>query len=185
MGTPPAEESKVARFTRVALPYLEDAYRLACWLLRDDQDAKDAVQEAYLLAYQSLDALRGENARGWILAIVRNTCFSTLRKRKMIGPEQPFDEDTHSLDEAGLTVGQPENNPETLVLRKVTQDRIAQGIRSLPIKLREVLVLREIADMSYLEIAQIADIPVGTVMSRLARARDLLASHLKELDEAP
>jgi RNA polymerase sigma-70 factor, ECF subfamily len=179
----PTGETKVACFARVALPHLEEAYRLARWLLRDEQDAQDAVQEAFATACQRAETRRGDNPRGWILAIVRNTCYSVLRKRKAYGAGQAFDENSHSLDTAGLSVGQPDNNPETLLLERIDRECVRNAVQRLPIKLREVLVLREIADLSYAQIARTADIPIGTVMSRLARARELLAGWLKEQRE--
>ena len=180
MAIPSADETNLARFARLALPYLGDAYRLARWLLGNEQDAKDAVQEAYAAACQCVDSFHGDDPRNWILAIVRNASYSLLRKRRAAGAEETFDEVSHSLDQAGLTLGQSDNNPETLLLERIERERVSKAIQRLPVKLREVLVLREMADLPYVQIAQIAGIPLGTVMSRLSRARDLLAAWLRE-----
>ena len=169
------------RFERSVLPHLHDAHRLARWLLRDDHDAQDVVQDAYLAAFRFFGNYREDNARAWIMTIVRNTCYSWLRKERSAEPTDPFDEDSHSLDERGESTGSGTWNPETLFLRSVMRQRIGEAISLLPVSCREVLVLREIEGMSYREIAAAAGVPVGTVMSRLARARDLLRTQLEDI----
>jgi RNA polymerase sigma-70 factor (ECF subfamily) len=158
------------------LPHLDAAYNLARWLLRDDHGAQDAVQEACLRAFRFFDHLRGENARPWLLGIVRNTCYTLLRKRQQAGEHVEFDEerDTDLIDPAARR----EDNPERLLLSRLESARLDQAIEQLPPRFREVIVLRELEDLSYEEIAQAVDVPVGTVMSRLARARALLRARL-------
>jgi RNA polymerase sigma-70 factor (ECF subfamily) len=159
------------RFERDLLPHLDAAYNLARWLTRDDHDAEDLVQTAYLRALKSLGGLHGANARGWLLAIVRNVCYTWLRREKARGPTTPFDEDVHGA-------GSDATGPEQPLLRE-DQVRLVRGaVGELPLDLREVVVLRELEGLSYKEIAAVADIPLGTVMSRLARARERLRQRL-------
>jgi len=168
-------------FQRSVLPHLHDAHRLARWLLRDDHDAQDVVQEAYLAAFRFFGNFHEDNARAWILTIVRNTCYSWLRRKRSVEPADPFDEESHSLDERGEPIDSGAWNPERLCLRSLLRERIAQALNRLPVVCREVLVLREIEGMSYREIAATAGVPLGTVMSRLARARSLLRGQLADV----
>jgi RNA polymerase sigma-70 factor (ECF subfamily) len=160
-----------ARFEQALLPHLGAAYNLARWLMRDDHSAEDAVQEAYVRALKSFGGFHGVDGRGWLLAIVRNVCYTWLQQQRSRGPVASFDEAHHGADPL---------NPETLVLRKEEQQTVRQAVDELPAELREVVVLRELEGLSYKEIAAIADIPLGTVMSRLARARERLHQCLSE-----
>lgn len=164
--------SRTERFEAAALPHLDAAFNLARWLLRDDHGAQDAVQEAYLRAFRFFDHLRGEDARPWLLGIVRNTCYTLLQKRRQAGEHVEFDEerDTDLVD----TTVRREDNPERLLLSRLESARLDRAIEQLPPRFREVIVLRELEELSYQEIAQTVEVPVGTVMSRLSRARSLL-----------
>jgi RNA polymerase sigma-70 factor (ECF subfamily) len=172
---------RTRRFEAVALPHLNAAYNLARWLLRDDRAAEDVVQEAYLRGFRFFDSFRGGDARPWLLGIVRNRCYSWLEERGHQGETVEFDEERDSLVDspAGGGLG----DPETLLLRKLDQERIDRAIDSLPPAFREVIVLRELEAMSYEEISVVAGVPAGTVMSRLARARALLRQLLRQDEE--
>jgi RNA polymerase sigma-70 factor, ECF subfamily len=164
------------RFERLVLPHLDAAYNLARWLTRNDHDAQDVVQEAALRAYRFLDGLRGE-ARPWLLAIVRNSCLSWLQVNRPA--------DVAGFDDRALEL-QPadQDGPEVLASRELDRRMLNEAIAALPAQFREVLVLRELEDLSYKEIARIADVPMGTVMSRLSRARRLLAESLRAISNA-
>jgi RNA polymerase sigma factor (sigma-70 family) len=169
--------SRTQRFETAVLPYLDAAFNLARWLLRDDHVAQDAVQEAYLRAFRFFDHLRGEDARPWLLGIVRNTCYTLLQKRRQTGEHIEFDEE-RDTDLVDATVRR-EDNPERLLLSKLESARLDQAIEQLPPRFREVIVLRELEELSYEQMAQTLEVPVGTVMSRLARARALLREMLE------
>jgi RNA polymerase sigma-70 factor (ECF subfamily) len=163
-----------ARFEQVVLPHIDAAYNLARWLTRNDHDAEDVLQDAMLRAYRFFDGLRGE-PRPWLLAIVRNACFSWLQANRP-ADLTPMDDDALEADVAG---------PEALAGRELDRRVLNEAIAALPVQFREALVLRELQDLSYKEIARIAGVPIGTVMSRLARARRLLAESLKPAAAAP
>jgi RNA polymerase sigma factor (sigma-70 family) len=148
------------------LIHLDAAYNLARWLMRNEHDAEDVVQEAYLKAFRHLARFRGEDGRAWLLAIVRNTCYDRLRQSGA-RDDSAFDEGIHSA-------GQPTPNPEASLLEKEKAELLREALAELPVEYREVLVLRELEELSYTEIAGIAKIPLGTVMSRLSRGRRLL-----------
>jgi len=156
------------------LPHLDAAFNLARWLTRNDHDAEDVVQEAMLRAYRFFDALRGE-ARPWLLAIVRNACFSWLQANRPV-ELQAIDRMEQESDAPG---------PEALAARDLDRRRLNEAIAALPVQFREVLVLRELEDLAYKDIARIAEIPIGTVMSRLARARRLLVESLRIIAAPP
>jgi RNA polymerase sigma-70 factor (ECF subfamily) len=167
--------TRLARFEKSVLPHLDAAYNLARWLTRNDHDAEDVVQEACLRAFRFFDGLRGADARPWLLAIVRNAGYSWLEKNR---PAEIV-----ALDDAGLvasdveTAGHAaptESNPEVILLQSANRKLVNQALEEIPVGYREVLVMRELEDLSYKEIAAIAGIPIGTVMSRLARGRELL-----------
>ena len=169
-------------FEDVVLPHLHAAYNLARWLSRSDHDAQDIVQEAYLRAFRFFDGFHGDDARAWLLAIVRNTTYTWLKQNRAQETSTPFDEEFHSLPEDGAVDGfeRPDNNPETILAQRDDKRVLDAALEMLPLPFREVLVLRELEDLSYKEIARIADIPIGTVMSRLARGRKLLGDLLKQ-----
>ena len=165
------------RFETLVLPHIDSAFNVARWLTRNDQDAQDVVQEAYLRALRFFDGYRGGDARAWLLSIVRNT-FNTwcAQNRGNATNTTVFDEDQHSpqVDATDL-----ENSPEAMLIRNQSQRRVHQALRNLRLEYREVIVLRELEEMSYKEIAFIVGIPMGTVMSRLGRARQQLAAMLR------
>ncbi len=165
---------RTRRFEAAALPHLDAAYNLARWLLRDEHHAQDVVQEADLRRFRDCDSFRGTEARPWRLGIVRNICDTWLTNSGQAAEHVEFDEERDSGDDAN------QDNPETLLLQKCERASLDQAIEALSPAFREVLVLRELEDLSYAEIAQVAAIPVGTVMSRLARARALLRTALKQ-----
>lgn len=165
-------QDQIERFEAVALPHLDAAYTLARYLMRDDAAAEDVVQEAFLRALKYFDRYRGGDARSWILAIVRNTSH-TWRKRHG-RPVVEFDERVHSESVESHT-------PEAVLLRAADREMVRRALDRLPLELREVIVLREIQGLSYKEIAAVAGTPIGTVMSRLSRAR----ARLEQLLGAP
>jgi RNA polymerase sigma-70 factor (ECF subfamily) len=167
-GPPTAMDAagKLALFEQTVLPHVNAAYNLARWLTRNGDDADDVVQEAYLRAFRSFDTLQGQNSRAWLLAVVRNTCFSMLRKRGN-QPAVEFDERMHSGADASP-------DAESVLLNRDALGSLQGCLEALPAEFREAIVLRELEELSYKEISEIARIPVGTVMSRLARARKRL-----------
>ena len=161
------DADRLARFEQAVLPHLGAAYNLARWLTRSDHDAEDVVQEAYLRAVKFFGGFHGADGRSWLLAIVRNTCYTWLEQHRARQRPAAFDEEVHGMaSEAG--------NPETLLARKEDQQTVRRAVEELPLELREAIVLRELEGLSYKEIAAVAGIPLGTVMSRLARARQRL-----------
>jgi RNA polymerase sigma-70 factor, ECF subfamily len=158
------------RFERLVLPHLDAAYNLARWLTRNDHDAQDVVQEALVRAMRYLHGLRGESARVWLLQIVRRTCFSWLKENRHV-ENVVLDDDDPTLQSIAAP---PADEPSAVAMRKADKAQINAALAGLPVVYREVLLLRELEDLSYAEIAQIAGIPVGTVMSRLSRARGLM-----------
>jgi RNA polymerase sigma factor (sigma-70 family) len=171
-----ALSEKTRQFEALVVPHVDAAYNLARWLLRDEHSASDAVQDACVRALRFFDHLKGEDARPWLLAIVRNCCYSMLSKRQKSGESVEFDEERDS-EFADSHIGDSDN-PETRLSRKMDSARLDDAIARLPAVYREVIVLREMEELAYEEVAQIANIPVGTVMSRLSRARALLRARL-------
>lgn len=162
------DPARTRRFEQTALPHLDAAYNLARWLVGSDADARDVVQDAYLRAFRYFDGYAGGDPRSWLLAIVRNASFSWLGRNRP-GDIVALDDDARSAEvEAALAIAE---NPESAVISRSQSALLDRLIAALPAPFREVIVLREIEELSYREIAAIADIPVGTVMSRLARAR--------------
>lgn len=159
----------------LAMPHLDAAYNLARWLVRDDHLAEDLVQEACLRAFRFLDDLQGEDARAWLMRIVRNTCFSWLRSAARAPEIDEFDEERDSDAEGHFSATQ---TPETILLQKLDRLRINSAIASLAPCFREAIVLRELENLSYEDIATITGVPIGTVMSRLSRARRMLREAL-------
>lgn len=169
------DQSKAVRFEEVALPHLAAAYNLARWLVQNEQDAEDLVQDAYLRAFKFFKGYYGGDARSWLLTIVRNTCYTWLQKNRALKLMDPIED---RLDEVGMDLA----DPEMLLLQSADSQIIRQALQELPVEFREVVVMREMEELSYKEIANIIDVPIGTVMSRLARGRKrlqtLLASRL-------
>ena len=165
---------RTRRYEALVLPHLDAAYNLARWLTGSGQDAEDVVQEAFLRAFRFMDSMQGESARAWVLTIVRNTAMSWLKDGRASSATREFDEARH---------GRSHNDgPEALLEGKDERGLVNAALRRLPVEFREVLILREIEDLSYREIAQAAGIPVGTVMSRLSRARKELGKLLAKED---
>jgi RNA polymerase sigma-70 factor (ECF subfamily) len=162
------------RFERVAMPHLDAAYNLARWLTQDDHDAEDVVQEALVRAMRYIDGFRGDSARAWLLQIVRNTCFTWLKENRAKNQTTLDD-----FDDAAEAIAAPESQePPAIAMRKADKAQIDAAIAALPVPYREVLVLRELEELPYSDIARIAEIPVGTVMSRLSRARAQIRASL-------
>ncbi len=154
-----------ARFEQLVLPHLDAAFNLARWLLRNRADSEDVAQEAMLRACRFFRGFHGGDARAWLLQIVRNTCYTWLEKNRPVELMSEFDEELHQ---------QPSVSPETLAIAGDNRERLTRALETLPPRFREVLVLREFEGCSYKEIASITAIPIGTVMSALARARQRL-----------
>lgn len=146
------------------LNHLDAAYNLARWLTQNDHDAEDIVQDAYLRAIRHFEGFHGGEGKAWLLTIVRNRCYDSARQKGIRDRITPFDEEVHNTHQATL-------DPETSLLQKERAGFLREALAELPLELREVLVLRELEELSYREIASIARIPIGTVMSRLSRAR--------------
>ena len=160
-------------FEQEMLPHLDAAYNLARWLTHDEEDAQDVVQEAYMRAFRFFGGFLGENARAWLLRIVRNTCYTWLQQNR---PQQIT---TESDDQLFGT--DPTPSPEEALLRNDGGKLLRKALETLPSNFREVLVLRELEEMSYKEISEVTGMPLGTVMSRLSRARDLCRQFLGQL----
>lgn len=158
-------------FDEVVLPHLDAAYRLARWLVGNDHDAEDAVQEAALRAFRYFKSFAGGNGRAWFFRIVRNVCV-TWHGRKAQALTDLFDEQQHTMPDRAM-------DPEALLLLADNASLIDQAIQNLPDRFRELIVLRELEDLSYQELAKVLDIPIGTVMSGLSRARRALRKALE------
>lgn len=163
-------QNKLAGFEAAVLPHLDAAYNLARWLTRNEADAEDVVQEAALRAYKFFGGFRGSDGRAWLLSIVRNTCHTWLRRNR--APE--LTADAVELDE--FSGG--DLNPEAVMMQSADSEALRRALEELPLEFREALVLREFEGLSYKEIAVVTDLPIGTVMSRLARARKRLQQSL-------
>jgi RNA polymerase sigma-70 factor (ECF subfamily) len=165
------DRNSIRRFEQFALQHLDAAYNLARWLTRNDHDAEDAVQEACLRAFKYFDGFAGSNGRAWLLAIVRHACYDLLNRNRRTDAA-PFDE---ALDMPDPDIDRAAaSDPEALLLRASDGRLLNELVAALPTGFREVIVLRELEDMSYREISDVVGIPVGTVMSRIARGRALL-----------
>jgi RNA polymerase sigma-70 factor (ECF subfamily) len=161
---PLTERTGLLSFEQAMLPHLDAAYNLARWLMRNEQDAQDVVQEAYLRAFKSFSGFRGSNGRAWLLTIVRNTCYTLLKKNHSVDLTTPFDEEAHASS-------YDSTNPATVLEHAEDGQLLANAMNELSADFREILTLRHQEDLSYHEIGDILKIPTGTVMSRLARAR--------------
>ena len=162
-----AQPAELTSFEEVMLPHLDAAHNLARWLLRNEQDAQDVVQEAYLRAFKSFAGFHGSNGRAWLLTIVRNTYYTFLKKNRAVDLTTPFVDEIHAI-------GHELASPATILEHAEDAELIRKAMDALPAESREILALRHQEGLSYQEIADIAQIPPGTVMSRLARARGKL-----------
>jgi len=168
------ENDLLLNFEQSVLPHLDAAYNFARWLTRNEQDAQDVTQEAYLRAFRFFPGFRGGDARAWIMKIVRNTCYSWLRENRRL-------QDATEYDENLIPDDCPAPNPEEVVFQKDSATLVQKALERLPADFREVLILRELEGMSYKEIAAITGMAPGTVMSSLSRARDRLRKGLTGL----
>ena len=177
-----ADASRQTDFAHVVMPHLDDAYNLARWLTGSASDAEDVVQESLLKAFKYFAGLRGSDARPWLLTIVRRTCFTWLhanRPRQLVFTD---DEAGVELQNRATVVAlhpRSADTPESLLADNEVKAQLNAAVEALPPHYREVVVLREIHGLSYKEIADIAEVPIGTVMSRLARARSVLLDRMK------
>ena len=171
-STPSVEEQdKLAGFEHSIMPHMNAAYNLARWLSSNDSDAQDVVQESYLRAFKFFGGFRGGDSRAWLLRIVRNVFYDWLKRNRGKETGESFDEEMHGVvDET--------RGPDWVLVEKADHELLHKAIASLPLEFREILVLRELEGFSYNEISQLANIPLGTVMSRLARARERLRTEL-------
>jgi len=176
MGGPETGKERLELFESAVMPYLDAAYNLARWLTRNPHDAEDLVQEGVLRAFTYFDGFHGGDGRAWLLAIVRNAFYTRVLRGQVLGRREPLDDET--LGEAGAS------DTETALAARVDAGALGRAIEALPVAFREAIVLREIEGLSYKEIAAAAGIPIGTVMSRLARARDLIRRRLADGKEA-
>ncbi len=162
-----------SNFEQIFLPHLDAAYNLARWLLRNDQDAEDAVQEAYMRAYKAFARFRGGDGKAWFMTIVRNVCYTMIQKLRSHETPEPFDEEIH----------QPtgESEMQEAFRQKANAENLHGALEKLPDEFREVIVLHDLEGFAYKEIASVVGIPIGTVMSRLARARARLRDEIVAL----
>ena len=167
------------RFDAVMLPHLDAAYNLARWLSGSPTDADDVVQEAFLRAFRFFDGYEGDNPRAWLLAIVRNTWFTEWRRQHNRADATPYDDSLNVDDQLPGWADESGDDPEKLAVRQDETELVHRALATLPVEYREVIVLRELEDMSYKDVAAVAGIPMGTVMSRLSRARRLLCTAVR------
>jgi RNA polymerase sigma factor (sigma-70 family) len=170
------DEHTRARFETLMLPLMNDAYNLARWLMRNQEDAEDMVQESYLKAFRFFAGFQGTNCRAWFLRIVRNTCYTALGSRHMKDKQVPLDSEVDEIED-------PAPLPPTSLAKKATVEAVREAIAALPVDFREVVVLRELQGLSYKEISEVSGVPLGTVMSRLARGRHQLYVMLADRKE--
>jgi len=170
------DPTELKEFERTFLPHMSAAYNLARWLTGSHQDAQDVVQEAYLRAVRFFGGFRGGNSKAWILTIVRNAGYSWLQRSQAQGLATPFDAEIHDVEDRS-------QGPEMELLQSATRQDLLEALESLPVEFREALVLRELEGLSYKEIAEVSGLPIGTVMSRLTRARQRLRRFL--IDRGP
>jgi RNA polymerase sigma-70 factor, ECF subfamily len=166
------EQDYLPNFERTVLPHLDAAYNLARWLIRSPADAEDVVQEACLRALRFFDGFRGGDSRAWLLKIVRNTCYSWVKKNRPTELSDEFDETVHGSEVLGT-------DAEAKLVSRANSEQVRKALETLPAGFREVLVLREIEELSYREISDVTGVPLGTVMSSLSRARQRLREELR------
>jgi RNA polymerase sigma-70 factor (ECF subfamily) len=172
-------------FRQVVVPHLADGLALARWLAGNASDAEDIVQDACMRALKGIDGYRGGSARAWLLTIVRNTAFSWLARQRssalvMVGDLADIDEASAANTSGGAD---PQPTPESELIRRADQQMVAAAIAALTLPMREVLVLRDVNGCSYKEIAEVLNLPIGTVMSRLARGRQHLAALVRRAEQ--
>jgi len=165
------QEHQLASFEAMMLPHMDAAYNLARWLLRNEQDAQDVVQEAYLRAFKSFRGFHGSNGRAWLLTIVRNTSYTLLTRNNAVDLTTTFDEEIHASGQESVT-------PAMILEHAEDAELVRNAMDKLPAEFREILTLRHQESLSYNEIGEILKVPIGTVMSRLARARGKLKEYL-------
>lgn len=170
-----ADELTLKRYEQLIASHLDAAYNLARWLTRNTDDAKDCVQDACLRALRGFDGYRGGDGRAWLLTIVRNTCYSFLQRRHPVGMHVEYDDEWTPVEVPHATES---GNPERQLLREADSRQVEAALMTLSAEHREVLVLHAMEDMSYKQIADVAGVPIGTVMSRLSRARERLRRQL-------
>jgi len=170
------EDESTAQFEQAILPHLDAAYNLARWLTGNDQDAQDVVQDASLRALKFFGGFRGGNSRAWLLTIVRNTFYNWLEKNRPREVSTAGDEELQTMED-------PSVDPALLLARSSNIEAVRSAIAELPVEFREIVVLRELEECSYKEISDVAGVPIGTVMSRLARARKQLQEILTSKPE--
>ena len=168
------DDADTARFEAMAMPHLDAAYNLARWLTRNEHDADDLVQNAYLRAFRFAGGFRGGDARAWLLTIVRHTYYTSLRDGQAEKGDVSFEVDLHDRDGG--------DDPADIVASRDDCRTVNAALARLPVAYREVLVLKEMDDLSYKQIAEVTEAPIGTVMSRLSRARQMLLAYLKPGD---
>jgi RNA polymerase sigma-70 factor (ECF subfamily) len=165
-----AKDAGQPNFEQVIWPHLDAAYNLARWLLRNDHDAEDAVQEAFIRAYKAFDRFRGGDGKAWLMTILRNVCYTRLQKSQRQETTEPFDEEVHQA-----LGGSAE---QEAFRQKANAETLHRALDHLPAEFREIIVLHDLEGLAYKEIAAVAGIPIGTVMSRLARARARLRAEI-------
>ena len=171
------DQSRRIRFENQMLPFMSEAYNLARWFMKKEPDARDAVQDAYLKAFRYFESFHGDSGRAWLLRIVRNVCYDALRARDSQRNMVSLDEET------AAEVPDSKPSPNVLAIQNSTKLRIREALEALPLEFKTVIILREFDGCSYKEISDIAGVPVGTVMSRLSRARRHLGALLQEEGE--
>jgi RNA polymerase sigma factor (sigma-70 family) len=175
-----SDEQTRTRFETLLLPLMSDAYNLARWLMKNQEDAEDMVQESYLRAFRFFGSFHeGTNCRAWFLRVVRNTCYTALGSRDVKDKEVPLDLEADAIEDSAPL-------PPVSLAKKATVEAVREAIAALPVDFREVVVLRELEGLSYKEISHVSGVPLGTVMSRLARARHqlyLMLSDRKQREE--
>jgi len=173
---PVNDSEQLTRFEEIMLPHMTAAYNLARWLTRQEQDASDVTQEAMVRAFTFFKGYHGGDARAWLLTIVRNTCYTWLRKNRSHEFSTSFDLDLHDSED-------PADNPEQVAEQSASQEILRNAFETIPLEFREILVLRELEGLSYQQICGVTELPMGTVMSRLARARTRLQKILRPQQE--
>jgi RNA polymerase sigma-70 factor (ECF subfamily) len=172
------EDDKAKRFREAALPHLDALYTVARYITRNPADAEDAVQECYLRAFRHYDGLRGNNIKPWLMAILRNVCRAEYARRSNV---VPFDPERDAIDNVVPLWQEEHVSPESGIVHREDTESVRALIKTLPAQFREVVVLRDMEDLSYRDIAEAVDAPIGTVMSRLARGRGMLRAAWERL----